>query len=285
VNGALREGSALTLLPLILYGLYRILVLSEKKPSLHILSCLSLAMGYTGLMMLHIPTYEITVFVTIFLCIFCFHRKNIWQIVLVVLLHLVSACGALFLLRDYCSAQIAEIRQLAGEAIQHNGLYVTHLLFYFWNPQRITSIEGLDFEYSRITGFGLMLAAAVAIFLILWFSGVFSGTLIEKPVQIRFAKVSAVLSVLLMFMSLNIFPWDHLQTLNRFTAVSIGSLQYPGCCLGWGTALAVNVCGCCLRHLKNYSRKYYKVFYVLTAAGAAASGIYLIGCAAAWRLR
>jgi hypothetical protein len=123
--------------------------------------------------------------------------------------------------------------------------------------------------------------AVVVIFLILWFLGIFR----EKTGHERviFAEICACLSLLMMFMSLNSFPWDRLQTIHKIMTFLVGSLQNPGYFLGWATLMAVTVFGCCMWHVSEYNKKLYWLCIVLAAVDIATSSLYLMDYTAAWR--
>ena len=65
---AVGEGSALTFLPLILYGLYRVFTENPREKSYRT-AWLPIAFGYAGIMQTHVLTCEITAFLTIIVCL------------------------------------------------------------------------------------------------------------------------------------------------------------------------------------------------------------------------
>lgn len=286
VHEELKAGSALAFLPLVLYGLYGILWDSSDAEGRR-LPWLSLSIGCTGLVLTHIPTYEITILAALILCI-CrlpkMLRPKTWaELAKALLAHLLSAAVIMILFRHYYGLQIAEQKSLSAETIQSRGLYLLHLLCQFWNPETLLSMEGWDLEFARITGMGFGLVAVLALFLILWFA----GSIRENGGQERlsFAKVCTLLSLLMMLMSLNSFPWDRLQSQNQITAVLVGSLETPGYFLGWATLTAVTVFGCLLWHWEHRNTKLYWLCIALAAASIATSSLYLMDYAAAWRFR
>ena len=78
ITGAVGEGSAFTFLPLALYGIF--LVFEEEVDRKEFQkSWLILGIGYAGLIQTHVLTCEITVFMTILLCVLYLRRIFVFQ--------------------------------------------------------------------------------------------------------------------------------------------------------------------------------------------------------------
>lgn len=276
ITTAVGEGSAVTFIPLVLYGLYRVFT-EDPEDKKYKTAWIPIMLGYAGLMQTHVLTCEITALVTVLFCvihirkIFCKNTflelaKGAISAVLVSLWFLVP-----FL--DYYITQDVHIRHVAARTIQDRGLYFAHLAYHFWGTGSNTPTGENGMQYSHPVGIGLVLIVALALFLILWFSGAFRKLEGKKA---SFAKVTTTIGVLLLFMSLNIFPWDRIQFLNSVTAALVSSLQFPNRFLGWGTVCLVMVFGFCLWFFEKKDVKFYRVLTVVAVIGVTTSGMYLL---------
>ena len=122
-------------------------------------------------------------------------------------------------------------------------------------------------------GVGFVLLAVLALFLILWFSGAF---LKKKSRACTLAKVLAVLSILFMWMSLQCFPWDRLQTANEALALLVGMIQFPERFLGLATLCLVYLCAFCLRYLEEEKGKAYPISLIIIFLCIVTSNMYLL---------
>ena len=68
ITGATGEGSAVTFIPLVIYGLYRIFT-EDPKEKRYKTAWIPVMLGYAGLMQTHVLTCEITAFVTSLFCL------------------------------------------------------------------------------------------------------------------------------------------------------------------------------------------------------------------------
>lgn len=276
VTSATGEGTAVTFIPLVLYGLYRIYT-EDPKSREYRHAWVPVTLGVCGLIQSHVLTCEITAGVIFLYCIFNIRRtfhKNTFMVLLKATVSSILLClWFLVPFLDYYVTQDVHIKHVSGRTIQDRGLYFAHLAFHFWKTGDSSPGMGNGMQYSHPVGIGLVLVLGLGIFLILWFSGVFRDGSHEG---MRFVKHTAVMGALLMFMSMDVFPWDRIQSLNSITAALVSSLQFPNRFLGWGTACLVLVFGFCLQYLKKKEQGHFWVAIALTVAGVATSGMYLL---------
>lgn len=246
-TGDLGDGTALTFYPLILYGYYRVFT-EDPEDKKYKTAWLPLTLGYAGLMQTHVLTCEITLFLTIVLCLVCI-RKVIRKKTFLELLKGAMGAFALSLwylvpFLDYYLTQDVHIKNLSARTIQHRGLTPAHLLFHFWRKGGNTPLGDNGAQFTYPVGVGLVLLVGLAVFLILWFNR-FPGVEKEDG-RLKFGKTAALIGVLLLVMSLNSFPWDRIQGLSELFAPLISSLEFQTRVLGWGTALLICASGVCL---------------------------------------
>lgn len=271
ITGALGEGTAQIFLPLILLGLYEAFSVSEReKPVPNV--WLHIALGYAGLFQTHVLTSEITILVTFVFCL-AYIRKILNKAVFFTLLK--GAAGAVLLslwylvpFVDYYLTQDVHIRHVSARTIQERGLYPGQLLSFFQKTPTNPTILNESMKEVWPSGGNMILTAGLVFFLILWYS----GKLKDKSPLNRFTKVSAVFAAVLLVFSLQVFPWDRLQSLGSVAAALISSLQFPNRFLGWGTCLLIVVMGYCISNRQLYFGRLgsYLVFGImLLAVGSA----------------
>ena len=274
---SVREGTAIAFLPLVLYGLYRIFAGNPDEKG-YGTSWVPFLTGTVGIVLSHVPTFGITVVVTALFCAACM-RKMICRKTFLALLKgtLPSLAVSLWFLVPFHADRLvrdAQGNRTSFQAVQSRGISFAQLTFHFWTagPQMPGGDSGG--QYSDPAGIGLILTAALGIFLILWFSGRFQGADGEN---VLFAKKTAVIGLILLVMSMNIFPWDRIQAFHPAIAALISGLQYPYHLLGWGTACMVSVFGACLRYFENSAKR--QLYWAMAAAavmGIVTSGMYLL---------
>lgn len=275
-SAAVGEGSAITFMPLIVYGFWRVFTEDEHDRAYR--RCwIPLAFGYAGLIQTHVLSCEITAFLTICVCAIAvrkiFRRKTLWELCK-------GAVGALLLsfwflvpFLDYYMREDLRIKHAWARQIQERGLYLAQLLFNWWRFGSNAMIGESGMQYSRPMGVGFILILGFLVFGGLWFIGRFK----DSDSQIwKLGKVSFVLGAVLMWMSLEIFPWDMIQNSCRLAASLVSSLQFPNRFLGWGSTFLVLVFCCCLYYFRE---KKQKVFYfagvLCVLTGIATSSLYL----------
>lgn len=269
VTAAPGEGTAMTFLPLVMLGLFRIFT-EDAREKKYRTAWIPLMLGYSGLVQSHVLTCEVTALVTLLFCLVYIRKvfrlnvfvelcKGAVSTVLVSLWFLVP-----FL--DYYVTQDLHIKHVSGRKIQEVGLYLVHNAFHFWGTGGGTASGNSGMHDSHLTGVGLVLVIALGVFLVLWFSGVFGKM---EGGLVRFAKTVAVIGILLLFMSMKAFPWDRIQDMNPMAASLVSSLQFPDRFLGWGTACLTLLFGVCLRYFEECGGKYQ--YWMM--AGAAFLGV------------
>lgn len=277
ITAAVGEGSAFTFFPLIVYGFYRVFTENPEEKQ-YKTAWMPLAFGFAGVLQTHVLSCEITVFITIFVLLLFIKKirnKNTFF-----MLFKGAAGAVLFSLwylvpfLDYYISEDMHIKHVSARTIQDRGLYITQLFFHFWEAGSNAELGEYGMQYSQAFGVGLILCVGFVLFGVMWFRKSFRTKNIHI---ISLGKLSFVASAILMFMSLNFFPWDKLQSLHPIAASLISSIQFPNRFLGWATVFLVLIFGCCLAvFVENQDRWKYYLGITCALIGITTSSMYLL---------
>ena len=275
VTSAVGEGSAVTFMPLVIYGMYRIFA-EDSEERRYKSSWIPLAFGLAGLIQTHVLSCEITAFVIFLFCLAgikkVFQKNTFLELVKGAVGALLFSLWFLVPFLDYYFTQDVHIKHVSARTIQDRGLYFAHLGFHFWKTGTNTPMAGNGMESSHPVGLGLVLLLGLGIFLIFWFSGYFRK---ETDRRVSFAKKAAVAGAFLLFMSTGSFPWDRIQKIHPVAAALVSSLQFPNRFLGWGTVCLVFVFGYCLWYFRNKNNRLCLGMAVLALIGVTTSSMHL----------
>jgi|GEM_PF-587219 len=213
------EYTAMIFFPLIALAIYRIYTEDVKNWKRYNRNSLLLAFGMVGLLATHTLSAEMTVFVLV-IVVLAYAKRTFRKETLLVFIHAVLlSCllGAFFLVPfvDYYLNVPAQINSdLAGDsftAIQWGGAY----LFEFFNVFEELFGWNSVYLYERMAFTpGLMLMIGLILAVGFWLKGD-----ANRPM-----KVMTCFSVLMLWMSSNLFPWDFI-TLHVWGGASI--VQFP----------------------------------------------------------
>lgn len=275
IKGALGEGTAQTFFPLILLGFYETLGLSkDKKPSPN--AWIHLMLGVAGIFQTHILSTEITVFISVLLCVIyirqIFRKEIFCSLFKGVAGALILSAWFLVPFLDYYMTENVHIKYVSGRTIQSVGLYPGELMFLFIQTPKsgIEITEGMANKWT--SGSNFLLFFGLLFFFALWFS----NRLQEKNALTKFTKVCACISALLLLFTQQFFPWDALQKTGALSASLISSLQFPNRFLGWASCLMIFVMGYLFQYLlEHYKEIGYYVVLSITLFSTLSS-IYMI---------
>lgn len=246
--GAVGEGSAITFLPLVFYGMYRIFTEKpEEEP--YRTAWLPVAFGYAGLMQTHVLTCEMTAFVTVLVCLVCIRRIFRRPVFAALVKGALGAAGLslwyLMPFLDYYLTQDMHIRHVSGRTIQERGLYFGQLFVNSWSDSVREALAEKGLVNVDPVSPGWLCLLALAVFFLLWLCGGLRGAQLSRGIR-QAAKFSALTAVLLLFMTLRVFPWDWLQERGSVMASLVSSLQFPNRFMGWAMVFMIMVFGCLL---------------------------------------
>lgn len=170
ITSAVGEGTAITFIPLVLYGLYRIFT-EDSEDKKYRTAWVPLMFGFGGLIQSHVLTCEITVGVVFLFCLACmrrfFRRNTIREFAKGAIASLLVSLWFLVPFLDYYITQDVHIKHVSGRTIQDRGLYIAQLAFHFWKKESNEPNGGSGMQFSHPVGVGFVLIAALGIFLIL----------------------------------------------------------------------------------------------------------------------
>lgn len=224
---AIGEVQAMVFLPLILYAVYRIYT-ENVTSKCYKRSWIVLAVGMTGIVQCHFLTCEMAAVFLGLLCLILWKKTFRKQTLLVFL----KAIAAVFLLNawflipflDYMISEDMIIHHVSARTIQEIGLYPAQLFFSFFHRGESRDLVNNGLREVEALGVGISLMFGLGVFLLLWISRQRTET---EDMRIRAGKVAAILAMLAMAMSLEIFPWTWIQFQNKLTETLVSSIQYP----------------------------------------------------------
>lgn len=264
-NAALNEVGSLIFIPVLLYGLYR--VFTEDLDSRQYKTCWVLLMiGYAGLIQMGIMSIEIAIFVTSILCVLNIRKLmngRVWYELFKGIASAVVLNGwYLFPLKDYFARDV-HMNEMVNASIQGKGLLITQIASHFWNQEAIGRFEPV--------GVGFVLVIVFVFFLIMWFGGK-----LPNENSMNFMKGIAILGIILLWMSTNKFPWDHIQAVHPLIAAAVKVIRSPEYFLGWGTICLIVTFGALLKLFQRKEIKIYWLLIVIALVGVTTSGMYLL---------
>ncbi len=247
---AIGEVQAMVFLPLILYAVYGIYTEAAagqsagghfaRKPYWAVL-----AVGMSGLVQCHVLSCELVVGFLALTCLILIRKTLHKRVIMSFLKAIVAVCvlNAWFVVPflDYMIHMDMVIHHVSARTMQDKGLMIAQLLFSFFQRgvSRDLVTEGLI--RAEAMGVGIAMTFGLLVFLFLWVwnrkgsSSTVAGVAEAKKMtaetcadmQIGAGKLTAVLGILAMVMSLSIFPWTQIQFLNQITQSLVSSIQYP----------------------------------------------------------
>ena len=287
--GALGECFGIMLLPLFVYGFYRVFAQDINEKS-YKRSWIPLTIGFSLLIQSHLFTGGLAGVFTVLLCVIFWKKvirpRTFAVLAKTVIYSLLLSAWFLIPFADYVTTGDFVIHHLSARTIQERGLYPAHLLFtYFISGS--TEFFNTDGMYdSAPMGIGIVLIAALVLFVYLLLFGRTEGlTGAEKTL----GKIVSVFSVLAMLMSLSLFPWDRIQAWNDMTATLVSGIQFPNRFLSIANVGLTAAAGVVLKYFVKQQNKVKTVWYVggmifLLACGSIYLTEYLLNQRGAWRV-
>ncbi len=271
-KGSLGETFAMIFLPLIVYGFYR--VFTENPESKEYKWCnIPLTIGFCGLLQSHLLTCELVGGFTVLLCIVMWKKVFRKETFLVLAKTVIwTACISMWFLvpfLDYMMTGDFVIHNVSGRTIQERGLYLAHLLM--GTPFAGGSTEFTDRGMIETAPVGIGFALLVMFLLWCFLYFVKGQKALEQEglsrQELKFSVIAVWFAGLAMVMSLNIFPWDRIQSMNRVFATLISSLQFPTRVLTIANVLLVALAGLTGKYIIMAGKETWKTAFVCGICG------------------
>lgn len=226
-RGTLGEALALMLLPLLVYGFYKVFT-EDIHDGGYRFYWIPLTIGYAGLLQSHLLTGEMVGAFTILLCLIMWKKVFRWPTFLVLAKTVICALliSAWFVIpfADYMLTGDFRIQHASGRQIQERGIYPAHLFLTFFEGGENVFFAKTGMYLTDDTGIGIAPTAVLGLWIFLAFFG-YTAYMKEKDRKV--GTVLAVFSGLSMILSLWAFPWDRIQFLNEVTKTLVSSLEFP----------------------------------------------------------
>ena len=277
LTGGFGESIALTFLPVLVYGFYRVFS-QDVESREYKRSFIPLTIGFSGLIQTHLLTGELAGLFTVFLCLIQIKKVFRRQTFIVLVKTLVYSCllSAWFLVpfADYMLTGDFVIHHVSARTIQARGLYPAHLFLAFPIAGGGTIFETTGMYDSQPACLGIGLTVT----LMLWVGFRLSGkTKALGKEELGLGRITAWFAAIAMIMSLSVFPWDDIQRINGLTATLVSSLQFPSRMLSIAVIMLTVLVGVTAKCVMgNYGRKGEHIFYAAMAAMLLMSNIWLL---------
>lgn len=215
-RSAVGEYIALVFFPLIMLAVYNIYTgeICTKEEKLYYATIL--AVGMTGVITAHVLSAELIAFAIILTCVCCLKRTIRWCTIQTLMLAVVETfCLSMFFIVpfvDYYLNESVKITYIVNEAatrtIQSKGCAITDYVEFFKNP----FLSNKDMLLTP----GIVLMLVLAITIVLW---------ICKKARLEM-KILLIITMLFVYMSTNMFPWDALAQRYSFFNL-LAQVQFP----------------------------------------------------------
>ena len=261
-KGALGEVLAMVFLPLIVYGFYRVFTQDPEEKN-YKWCFVPLTIGFCGLIQTHLLTCELVGGFTILLCLILWKkvlRKETFLVLAKTVIWSTLICAWFIIpFLDYMVTGDFVIQHVSERTIQERGLYIAHLFtaipFYGSNTEfQYTGMKG-----TAAVGVGFTLLVVLLIWLYLRFvenhGSMKKGLTAEES---GLGKIAAAFSVVAMIMSLNMFPWDWIQSKHSVLATLVSSLQFPTRVLTIASVLLVALAGVVCKYVMSLEKEVWK---------------------------
>ena len=277
ICGSLGETFGILFLPLIVYGFYRIFTqdITDKE---YRFSWIPLTVAFTGLVQSHLLTGEQVGAFTILLCLILwkrvFRKQTFLSLAKTVIYSVLLSAWFLVPFADYMLRGDFVIQHVSGRTIQYRGLYPAHLLFTFFRNGSNVFYSDNGMVDSQPMGLGI----ALVVTLILWCGMLFfRRTTHLRKEEKALGKIAGAFAFLSLWMTLSVFPWDKIQSINEITATLVSSIQFPNRFLTIATVCIVLLAGVIAKEIKGqYETKGLQIYFAAMVVMTICSGMYLM---------
>lgn len=274
---AFGEGIGMMFLPLLVYGFYRVFTQDVQEES-YKRNWLPLTLGFSMLVQSHLLSGELAGFFTILLCVVMwkkvFRVQTFFVLAKAAVYSVLLSAWFLVPFLDYMLTGDFTIHHVSGRLIQERGGFVAHLLYTFFENGGGIFFRETGMQDSSPAGVGIGLIVALVIF---------GYLLVTKKMQKLSAAermlgvITGSFGILAMIMSLEIFPWDAIQSLGAVAATLVSSIQFPHRLLTIANVCLVTVVGLVAKYFLEKEKKERTVaFLAAMVCCLLCSNVYLL---------
>lgn len=225
-RGAVGEFTAMTFLPLLVYGFYKIFT-DDVEQKQYKRNWLILTLGFSGLIQSHVLSCEIVGGMTVLLCLILvkkvFRRQTLLELVKGALGTFLLSFWYLIPFLDMMLSEEYYFSRNLGGTIQRRGVLLAH----FFDTMQASGSSSNFHENGLLNtepiGIGMAVLLGTAAF---WLSRDICRDKREKKQDLA-AVVAFALGVVALVASTCYFPWDAIQSWNGIAAMLVSMLQFP----------------------------------------------------------
>lgn len=225
IRCAVGEYTAMTFLPLIVYGIWKIFT-DDTEDKKYKYNFIAPVIGYTGLIQTHIISCEMAGIFTIITCLVfikkVFNKKRFGELALIVILTAVINAGMLVPFIDYMDEPVKiNLGTTYKDGIQHNGAFWAQLFEIFTSVSGYCNSKSVGIPGEMPITTGIAIIAGGIFFAYEWYMG-----RIDKKWR-KTGIFCFLTGCMAFFMSTVYFPWDRIQKMAAIFAKVITSFQFP----------------------------------------------------------
>lgn len=226
VSATVGEYTAMTFLPLLCYGFYKIYT-EDVRGRKYGRYWVPIALGLSGIIQCHVLSCEMTAAFIVALCLILwkktFRRETFWVLSKAVLFTLLLNAWFLIPFLDYMLTEDFYVKHAFGRMIQTWGLYPAHLARVFYDAGNSVMLDLNGMVATGAYSLGAALTAGYFFYIYLHSIREFWAEGAER----RLGRLAFGIGTAAVLMSLVIFPWDSLQKANGILNSLISALQFP----------------------------------------------------------
>ena len=254
LRASVGEYTALTFLPIVLYGFYRIFTEDYTQKN-YWKNFLLPALGLTGIIQCHIISCEMVGIFIIIICLIMLNRICKLRVFLTLCLAafttLLLNLGFLIPFLNYFGGDfVMNSENFNSVPIQASGAYIPQLFAIFNNGVGSSSSTASGMAGEMPLGIGFALFLGLLLFFYIRFC---DSKTKETGIFHNFINLSALLTVLALFMSTNSFPWNTIANISELVKKLVHNMQFPWRFLTITTLFSVIITAYALQ----LTRKYY----------------------------
>lgn len=231
IRCAVGEFTAFLFFPIIALAFYT-LYSGDLNKQKQIKSCIFLSLGMSGLILTHILSTEIIVVLLFVVCLVLWNKTFTKQVLIPILFAIILTificAGFIIPFIDYYINVPVNINNVENKHIQNSGVYFIQLFYFFQNPYGTNSTI---LKERMLLSPGLPIISGIII----------SMVYILKKKKDKELLFLLILTLLTIFLSTNIFPWDLISN-NKIGSI-FTQIQFPWRWLGIVMILSILLIG------------------------------------------